>query len=132
MDRVPFGARDIPCPRGLHRATYGRLLRNLRQIEDRLARLAWRPLRPQIRHRLDTQLRHRRQRIRERLGLAPSRPPSRQWVRVGVAAAFLHLSTRTLCRWTNQGKIACHRAWWGGHRYFHRQELLQARARRRV
>ena len=110
MDRVPFGARDIPCPRGLHRATYGRLLRNLRQIEDRLARLAWRPLRPQIRHRLATQLRHRRQRIQERLGLAPSRPPRRQWVRVGVAAAFLHVSTRTLCRWTNQGKIAWEKA----------------------
>src|SRR5216683_7476253 len=67
-----------------------------------------------------------------RLGLEPSRPPSREWVRVGLAAAFLHVSTRTLCRWTNQGKIACHRAWWGGHRYFHRQELLRVRARRRV
>src|ERR1700737_1622630 len=129
MDRVPFGDRDIQCPRGLHRATYGRLLRNLRQIEDRLARLAWRPLRPEIRHRLDTQLRHRRYRIQERLGLEPSPPPRREWVPVRVAAAFPHVPTRALCRWTNQDKIACHRAWWGGHRYFHRQELLRVRAR---
>ncbi len=92
MDRLRPDARDIPCPRGLHRATYCRLLRNLHQTEDRLARLAWRPLRPQIRHRLDTQLRHRLVRIKERLG--PSRPPSREWVRVGIAAAFLHVSTR--------------------------------------
>ncbi len=106
MDRVSFDARNIPCPRGLHRATYGRLLRNLRQVEDRLARLAWRPLRPRIRHRLDTQLRHSRQRIRERLGLEPSGPPRREWVRVGLAAAFLQVSTRTLCRLTNPGKVA--------------------------
>jgi hypothetical protein len=96
MDRFSFDARAISCPRGLHRATYRRLLR-------------WRPLRPRIRHRLETLLRHRLLRIREHLGLEPSRSPGREWVRVGSAAAFLHVSTRTLCRWTNQDKIACHR-----------------------
>ncbi len=132
MDRVHFDSRVIPCPRGLHRATYGRLVRDLRRVEGQLAMLSWRPLRPQLRHRLETQFRHRLLRIRERLGVEPSRLPGRQWVRVGGAAAFLHVSTRTLCRWTNQGKIACHRAWWRGHRYFHRQELRRAQARRRV
>jgi Helix-turn-helix domain len=132
MDRFSFDARAIPCPRGLHRATYRRLLRDLRRVDDRLARLRWRPLRSRIRHRLETLLRHRLLRIRERLGLEPSRSPGREWVRVGSAAAFLHVSTRTLCRWTNQDKIAYHRAWSGGHRYFQRRELLRVRATRRV
>jgi hypothetical protein len=116
----------IPCPTGLHRATYRRLLREHARILAQLARLPQRRLDPHVRKRLQTEFDHRLRRVRRRLGLRVPLPRSRTWYRTGAAAAFIGVSSRTLVRWADAGRIACERSD-AGHRqrFFRHRELAR-------
>ena len=103
----------IPCPKGLHRATYRRLLRlrlrALKQLEGVPFRRTW----PIVRKRLRSEFTNTLHRINRRLGVRVSRPPTRRWYRTGEAAAFLGVSSKTLLRWTARGRITAERSPWG-------------------
>ena len=116
----------IPCPKGLHRATFRRLLREQGRILTRLEQLPSRRTWPVVRKRLRTELHNRLYRIRRRLGLRVRGPRSRQWYRTGAAAAFVGVSGKTLLRWTAQGRIDCERSPWGTRqRHYRRRDLVR-------
>src|SRR5207247_4897430 len=100
----------IPRPRGLHRATYRRLLRAHARIVAQLEALPYRRTWPVVRKRLRTEFNNRLMRVRRRLGLRVPHPPARRWYRTGEAAAFVGVSTKTLLRWTARGRVACERS----------------------
>jgi hypothetical protein len=118
----PLAREFIPCPKGLHRATYRRLLRAHGRIVAQLERLPYRRTWPVVRKRLQTEFQNRLSRVRRRLGLRVPHPPARRWYRTGEAAAFVGVSTKTLLRWTARGHVACERSPWGHRqrRYRHR------------
>jgi helix-turn-helix protein len=115
-----------PRPPGLHKLTYGRLLREREYLLQALASLPMRRTYPLQRKRLATQFRHRLARIERRLaGPLPTSLP-KEWYRIGEAARLLHVSTQTLSRWVRSGWIQCSQAQpRHTHRYFHRRELLR-------
>jgi hypothetical protein len=116
----------IPRPRGLHKATYGRLLREHDRILVELDRLPVRLTWAIVRRRIQTQLLHRLHRIRQRLGLRVPRPTPRKWYRTGAAAAFVGISSKTLLRWTAQGRVRCERSPWGHRQRRYRHSDLVA------
>jgi len=115
-----------PRPSGLHKLTYGRLLREREYVLQALASLPTRRTYPLQRKRLATQFRHRLARIERRLaGPLPTALP-KEWYRIGEAGRLLHVSTKTLIRWSRTGWIQCSHTKAGrAHRYFHRRELLR-------
>jgi hypothetical protein len=116
----------IPCPTGLHRATYRRLLREHARILAQLARLPQRRLYPHVRKRLQTEFANRLRRVRRRLGLRVPLPRARTWYRTGAAAAFIGVSSKTLLRWADAGLVACERSDRGHQqRFFHHRELAR-------
>ena len=124
-DRLKRG-EFIPCPTGLHRATYRRLLREHARILAQLARLPQRRLYPRVRKRLETEFANRLRRVRRRLGLRVPLPRSRTWYRTGAAAAFIGVSSKTLLRWADGGLIACERSDKSHRqRFFHHRELAR-------
>src|SRR5207253_5800894 len=112
--------------KGLHRATYRRLLRAHGRIVAQLERLPSRRLWPVVRKRLRTEFQNRLNRVRRRLGLRVTRSPARRWYRIGEAAAFVGVSTKTLLRWTARGRVACERSPWGHrHRRYRHRDLVR-------
>jgi len=101
----PLAREFIPRPKGLHRATYRRLLRAHGRIVAQLERLPSRRLWPVVRKRLQTELQNRLKRVRRRLGLRVPHPPARRWYRTSEAAAFVGVSSKTLLRWTARGRV---------------------------
>jgi len=73
--RVHFPAK------GLHRASYRRLLRAHGRIVGQLERLPSRRTWPVVRKRLQTEFQNRLKRVRRRLGLRVPHPPARRWYR---------------------------------------------------
>jgi DNA-binding transcriptional MerR regulator len=127
LSRPAAPSRPVPPrPPGLHKLTYGRLLRERQYLLQALASLPMRRTYPLQRKRLATQFRHRLARIERRLaGPLPTLLP-KEWYRIGEAARLLHVSTRTLVRWSHTGWIECSHAQPGHtHHYFHRRELLR-------
>jgi hypothetical protein len=115
----------IPCPKGLHKATYRRLLRRHDHVLVTLDGIPFRRTWPIVRQRIETQLLNRLYRIRRRLGLRVPAPPTRPWYRIGAAAALLCISPKTLLRWTAKGRIACERSPWGKRqRRYRRADLV--------
>jgi len=94
----PLAREFIPCPKGLHRATYRRLLRAHGRIVAQLERLPYRRTWPVVRKRLQTEFQNRLNRVRRRLGLRVPHPPARRWYRTSEAAAFVGVSSKTLLR----------------------------------
>jgi helix-turn-helix protein len=118
--------RFIPCPSGLHKATYRRLLRQRARILTELERLPSRRTWPLVRKRLRTELRNRLLRVERRLGLRVAVPAPRTWYRTGAAAGFVGVSPKTLLRWTAEGRIACERSPWGHQqRRYRRSDLVR-------
>ncbi len=121
-----LGREFIPCPPGLHRGIYRRLLREHARIVAQLERVASLRTWPIFRKRVETQLRNRLLRVRRHLGLRVPRPPVRTWYRTGEAAAFIGVSSKTLLRWTKRGRVACERSPWGRRqRHYRRRELVR-------
>jgi hypothetical protein len=122
----------IPCPPGLHTATYRRLLRQHARILTELERLPYRRTWPVVRRRLRTEFHNRLNRIRVRLGLRVPRPSARKWYRTSAAAAFIGVSSKTLLRWTARGRVPCERSPWGHRqrRYRHRDLVAVVKALR--
>src|SRR2546430_423279 len=122
MDLRQLGREFMARPRGLHLATYRRLLRVHARIVAQLEHLSYRHTWPVVRKRLHTEFQNRLLRVRRRLGLRVPRPPAKKWYRIGEAAAFVGVSTKTLLRWTARGRVACERSPWGHRqrRYRHR------------
>jgi len=119
----------IPRPDGLHKATYGRLLREHDRILVELDRLPLRQTWAIVRQRVQTQLLHRLHRIRQHLGLRVPRPIPRKWYRTGAAAAFVGVSSKTLLRWTAHGRVRCERSPWGHRQRRYRHSDLVALAK---
>lgn len=116
----------IPCPPGLHKATYRRLLRQRARVLTKLERLPYRRTWRVVRKRLRTEFQNRLLRIERRLGLRVPVPAARTWYRSGAAAAFVGVSAKTLLRWTAQGLIACERSPWGHQqRRYRRSDLVR-------
>ena len=130
MTLRPLAREFIPRPRGLHRATYRRLLRKHARIVAQLERVPYRRTWRVVRKRLETEFQNRLLRVRRRLGLRVPRPPARRWYRTGAAAALVGVSSKTLLRWTAQGRVACERSPWGKRqrRYRHRDLVRLIRA----
>ena len=116
----------IPRPRGLHRATYRRLLRAHARIVAQLEALPYRRTWPVVRTRLAAEFSNRLLRVRRRLGLRVPRPPARKWYRTGEAAVFVGISPKTLLRWTAQGRVTCERSPWGHRqRHYRHRDLVR-------
>jgi hypothetical protein len=116
----------IPRPQGLHKATYRRLLREHHRVLVQLDRLPLRETWAIVRKRVQTQLLHRLHRVRERLGLRIPRPTPRKWYRMGAAATFVGVSSKTLLRWTAEGRVRCERSPWGHRQRRYRHSDLVA------
>src|SRR2546425_7378132 len=106
MTLRPLAREFIPRPRGLHRATYRRLLRKHARIVAQLERVPYRRTWRVVRKRLETEFQNRLLRVRRRLGLRVPRPPARRWYRTGAAAALVGVSSKTLLRWTARSERA--------------------------
>ena len=116
----------IPCPQGLHKLTYQRILRAMRRMLKELDRLSNRRLHPLVRRRLETEFANRLGRIRRRLGLPVGRPRAQTWYRTADAARLIGVSAKTLLRWVAAGRVQCERAdTYKRPRYFHRRELAR-------
>ena len=118
---------DLPCPPGMPRATYRRLLKRHDRSSRKLTALASRRLLPHVRKRLDSQFRNALRRVRRALGLPEWEPGRRTWYSLSAAAGYLGISPRTLLRWDVAGIITSRRTA-GGHRRFHHRDLVRLRA----
>ena len=74
---VPTKRLEVSCPRGLHRATYKRLVNEYNRVLDELAALPRRRLWPRMRKAYELQYLNRIVRIRRRLGLPTPKPRAR-------------------------------------------------------
>jgi len=126
---VPAERLEVPCPRGLHRATYQRLVNEYNRVLAALTALPNRKLWPHLRTAYEHQFLNRIVRIRRRLGLPTPEPPARRWYRASDAALFLGVSTKSVLRWTATGFVRCERAGDRAHRYYAHEELLRVRHR---
>ena len=122
---------DIPCPAGMRRATYRRLLKRHEALRVALVKLSYRKLSPRVRHRLDTQFRNALRRVRRALGLPEWEPGQQTWYSLSAAAGYLGISPRTLRRWDAAGIIIASGQTPGGHRRFHHRDLFRQRAAQR-
>jgi len=123
---------DIPCPAGLRRATYRRLLKRHETLRMALVKLSYRKLSPRVRNRLDTQFRNALRRVRRALGLPEWEPGQRTWYSLSAAAGYLGISPRTLLRWDAAGIIIISGGQTsGGHCRFHHRDLSRLRAAQR-
>jgi Helix-turn-helix domain len=127
IDLVPSDTLAVPCPPGLHRGTYQRLVNEYNRVLARLEELPRRRLPPGLRNAYDAQFLNRIVRIRRRLGLWTPQPRGRRWYRASEAALFLGVSTKSLVRWANSGFIKCRRDSYRTHRYYAMSELLRVR-----
>jgi excisionase family DNA binding protein len=118
---------DLPCPPGMRRATYRRLLKRHETLRVALVKLSYRRLTSRVRKRLDSQFRNALRRVRRALGLFEWEPGPRSWYALSAAAGFLGISPRTLLRWDAAGTISSGRTV-GRHRRFHHRELARLRA----
>ena len=126
---VPTERLEVPCPRGLHHATYQRLVNEYNRVLAALTALPNRKLWPHLRTAYEHQFLNRILRIRRRLGLPTPEPPDRPWYRASDAALFLGVSTKSVLRWTATGFLRCERAGHRAHRYYAHEELLRVRHR---
>jgi hypothetical protein len=126
---VPTERLEVPCPRGLHNATYHHLVKEYNRVLAALTALPNRKLWPHLRTAYEHQFLNRIVRIRRRLGLPTPEPPARRWYRASDAALFLGVSTKSVLRWTATGFVRCERAGHRGHRYYAHEELLRVRHR---
>jgi len=122
---IPTESIEVPCPPGLHRATYQRLANEYNRLLKELAALPRRKLWPHMRKAYEHQFLNRIVRIRRRLGLPTPEPPVRRWYRTGEAALFLGVSTKSVLRWTASGFLRCERAGYWAHRYYAVEELIR-------
>jgi hypothetical protein len=121
---VPTEPLEVPCPRGLHHATYQRLVNEYNRLLEELNALPSRKLWPHLRKAYEHQFLNRIVRIRRRLGLPTPEPLVRPWYRTSDAALFLGVSTKSVLRWTASGFLRCERAGDWAHRYYAAEELL--------
>jgi hypothetical protein len=121
---------DIPCPTGMRRAAYRRLLNRHEALRVALVKLSFRHLSPRVRNRLDAQFRNALRRVRRALGLPEWEPGQQTWYSLSAAAGHLAISPRTLLRWDAAGVISSGRTP-GGHRRFHHRDLSRLRAAQR-
>jgi len=126
---VPTERLEVPCPRGLHHATYQRLVNEYNRVLAELTALPNRKLWPHLRTAYEHQFLNRIVRIRRRLGLPTPEPPARRWYRASDAALFLGVSTKSVLRWAATGFVRCERAGHRAHRYYAHEELLRVRHR---
>jgi hypothetical protein len=126
---VPTERLEVPCPRGLHHATYQRLVNEYNRVLAALTALPNRKLWPHLRTAYEHQFLNRIVRIRRRLGLPTPEPPARRWYRASDAALFLGVSTKSVLCWTATGFVRCERAGQRAHRYYAHEELLRVRHR---
>jgi hypothetical protein len=126
---VPTETLVVPCPRGLHRATYARLVNEYNRLLAKLDALPARTLWPSMRKAYEHQFLNRILRIRRRLGLPTPEPRARRWYRTGEAALLLGVSTKSLLRWTASGFVRCERAGDWAHRYYAAEELVRVQRR---
>jgi len=126
---VPTERLGVPCPRGLHHATYQRLVNEYNRVLAALTALPNRKLWPHLRTAYEHQFLNRIVRIRRRLGLPTPEPPAKPWYRASDAALFLGVSTKSILRWTASGFVRCERAGHRAHRYYAHEELLRVRHR---
>jgi hypothetical protein len=122
---IPTESIEVPCPPGMHRATYQRLANEYNRLLKELAVLPRRTLWPRIRKAYEHQFLNRIVRIRRRLRLPTPEPPVRRWYRTGEAALFLGVSTKSVLRWTASGFLRCERAGYWAHRYYAVEELVR-------
>ncbi|HEV8483274.1 MAG TPA: helix-turn-helix domain-containing protein [Blastocatellia bacterium] len=122
---------DIPCPAGLRRATYRRLVKRHETLRAALMKLSYRQLSPRVRNRLATQFRTALRRVRRALGLPEWEPGQQTWYSLSAAAGYLGISPRTLLRWDAAGIIIASGQTPGGHRRFHHRDLSRRRAAQR-
>ena len=122
---IPTEPIEVPCPRGLHPATYQRLANEYNRLLEELAALPKRKLWPHMRKAYEHQFLNRIVRIRRRLGLPTPEPPARRWYRTGEAALFLGVSIKSVLRWTASGFLRCERAGYWAHRYYAAEELIR-------
>src|SRR5712691_7715834 len=78
---IPTEPIEVPCPRGLHHATYQRLANEYNRLLEELAALPRRKLWPRIWKAYEHQFLNRIVRIRRRLELPTPEPPPRRWYR---------------------------------------------------
>ena len=124
---LPTGAVAVPCPPGLHRATYRRLIREYNRLLAKLADLPRRRLWPHLRKAYERQFDNRVIRIRRVLRLSTPHPRAKPWYRTTEAALYLGISSKTLVRWTSQGRVRCHRPGYWAHRHYAVGELPRVR-----
>jgi hypothetical protein len=126
---VPTEPLEVARPRGLHHATYQRLVNEYNRLLEELNALPSRKLWPHLRKAYEHQFLNRIVRIRRRLGLPTPEPLARRWYRTSDAALFLGVSTKSVLRWTASGFLRCERAGDWAHRYYALAELLRVQRR---
>lgn len=121
----------VPRPAGMRRATHARLVRKHNRLLHRFQQVPYRLFPRRVRKRIDTLLRNQLRRVRRRLHLPEPEPRKRKWYAVSAAADLLGISSRTLLRWSEAGRIE---TWQtpGGHRRFHARDLARLREATRV
>jgi hypothetical protein len=75
---VPTERLEVICPRGLHHATYQRLVNEYNRVLEELNALSNRALWPHLRKAYEHQFLNRIVRIRRRLGLPTPEPPAKR------------------------------------------------------
>jgi hypothetical protein len=110
---VPTERLEVICPRGLHHATYQRLVNEYNRVLEKLNALPSRALWPHLRKAYEHQFLNRIVR----------------WYRASDAALFLGVSTKSVLRWTATGFLRCERAGDRAHRYYAHEELLRVQHR---
>ena len=126
---VPTERLEVICPRGLHHATYQRLVNEYNRVLEQVNALPNRALWPHLRKAYEHQFLNRIARIQRRLGLPTPEPPAKRWYRASDAALFLGVSTKSVLRWTATGFLRCERAGDRAHRYYAHEELLRVQHR---
>ena len=121
---------EVPCPEGMRRATYRRLLKRHETLRTALLKLSYRKLSSPVRNRLDTHFRNALRRVRRALGLPEWEPGQQTWYSLSAAAGYLGISSRTLLRWDAAGIIIARGQTPGRHRRFHHLDLSRLRAAR--
>jgi len=129
---LPAARPVIPCPRGLHRASFRRLLRLHTRLVRALEALPTRRMAAVARKQVGTRLTNRLRQVRRALGLPVPGPRAKGWYRTGQAAQLLGISPKTLLRYVTAGKLACEWSDGGHYRLFARGELLRFLASRRL
>ncbi len=125
---IPSRPLQVRCPPGLHRATYGRLIREYNRLLAKLEALPRRRLWPRMRTAYQRQFENRIIRIRRALHLSTPRPRAKRWYRTGEAALYLGISSKTLIRWTDKGIVRCVRPrYFASQRHYAAAELARVR-----